>query len=759
MSYDQIKPLNKHFEKIKKLLNEELNIQNSKYRSNFEGWQKRLNDIEQTLNYEPIQIAMVGSTGAGKSTLLNALLGSQILPVSSMKPCTAVVSSVQFSSSGKYEAFINFLTQQEWDTEIQDIRRLLDTKIGEEESKDLGEWEGIKKATQDKIRAVYGLHDMTPNEHLNFKSLCLPKDILPYMNGAPLKIEEPNETEFKKHLKTYLSGDERYWPLVKSIKIFGPFKSLQNGIVLVDLPGVNDPNEAREQVTRKHVEDASYIWVIFNMNRGVTKDIYTLLRDQKLLRQFLLDGKINTLTFVGTCADNVDIDENMLEEFGLPEDSELIDVVRARNHKVTEQLQIDLQNIADELAQSAGESHEATLKLRQSLTKTKAFTVATRAYIKLSGISRQGKDFGIENIKDTNIPSLLNHLEEICHNRNLQSHAENINKRLNILSAEITNFFRLQCTKLEGKHEKLESQFTQLRERLKDSRAELKTEIDKVQQSAEQAFRQHQEVFKERIKKEIIDLNSGLERRLTDWSQIHWATLRAIVTRNGKYTSSSTNRSYDLNDDIGDLLLGRIPIFWDDFFSHHLEKTFIRLCGDFEKYIEVFLAKFIEGVKLMNIIDKNTLDITMSNADIFRRSLEYQVNETLISISSIIIQIRKELTPSVKNTVQRFMLPAYESAKKESGTGLKQRMLNSLQSYARKSVKDIFSTIERDLTKEINFLNLKFDSKVTELNKYVCKQADQVMHNLNISSTNQETKDVKEELDKMNNLLKKVQAL
>lgn len=759
MFQDQNNPLNNHFEKIKKLLNEEINIQGSKYKDNFESWQNRLNDIQQMLNYEPIQIAMVGSTGAGKSTLLNALLDNQILPVSSMKPCTAAVSSVQFSSSGKYEALINFLTQHEWELEIQDIRTLLDTKIGEEESKDLGEWEGIKKATQDKVRAVYGLRDMTPNEPLNFKSLCLPKDILPYMNGSPLKIEEPNETEFKKHLKTYLSGDERYWPLVKSIKIFGPFKSLQNGIVLVDLPGVNDPNEAREQVTRKHVEDASYIWVVFNMNRGVTKDIYTLLRDQKLLRQFLLDGKINTLTFVGTCADNVDIDENMLEEFGLPEDSELIDVVRARNHKVSEKLQIDLQNIANDLAQAAGESHEATLKLRQSLKKTKIFTVATKAYIKLSGISRQGKDYGIQNKEDTNIPSLINHLEEICQDRNLQSHSKNITNRLNVLLEEITNFFRLQCASLEGNHERLESQFTHFRERLKNSRAELKREIDKAQQSTEQAFRQHQEIFKERIKRETIELNSRLEKHLTIWTQLHWAVLKAIVTRNGRYTSPSTGKSYDLNDDIGSLLLDRIPIVWDDFFDRCLEKIFLKLEADFEKHIEVFIAKFTGGINLMGLIEQSTLEIMSKNKDNFHNSLKFQITDTTENISRKIAQIRKNLIPSVKTTVQQFMLPAYESAKKESGTGLKQRMLNSLQSYARKSVKDIFSTIEHDLVKEINSLNLEFGNKISQLNTSLSKQADQMTHNLNLSSNNEQTKNVKEELNKMKDLLKKMQTL
>ena len=82
-------------------------------------WQGELNSLEDTIKTTPkIRIAMVGSTGAGKSTLLNALLGTQILPVSSMKPCTAVITTVESTKSDHYTADISFLSREEWETEM-----------------------------------------------------------------------------------------------------------------------------------------------------------------------------------------------------------------------------------------------------------------------------------------------------------------------------------------------------------------------------------------------------------------------------------------------------------------------------------------------------------------------------------------------------------------------------------------------------------------------------------------------------------------
>ena len=40
------------------------------------------------------------------------------------------------------------------------------------------------------------------------------------------------------------------WPLVKRVQLLGPWPVLASGAVLVDAPGVQDDNSARDQVRR-----------------------------------------------------------------------------------------------------------------------------------------------------------------------------------------------------------------------------------------------------------------------------------------------------------------------------------------------------------------------------------------------------------------------------------------------------------------------------------------------------------------------------
>ncbi len=53
-----------------------------------------------------------------------------------------------------------------------------------------------------------------------------------------------------KQIKKFLYLEERFWPIVKTVRIRGPFQALRSGAKLVDLPGINDPNEAREEITK-----------------------------------------------------------------------------------------------------------------------------------------------------------------------------------------------------------------------------------------------------------------------------------------------------------------------------------------------------------------------------------------------------------------------------------------------------------------------------------------------------------------------------
>lgn len=103
-------------------------------------------------------IAVVGGTGSGKSSVLNALLDhANILPTSGMRACTAAIVEVStLANCTRYEVEIEFLSQEEWETELKILLSQLSSKNGRVRSRQPSDQKPEKEVAWQKVRAVYG---------------------------------------------------------------------------------------------------------------------------------------------------------------------------------------------------------------------------------------------------------------------------------------------------------------------------------------------------------------------------------------------------------------------------------------------------------------------------------------------------------------------------------------------------------------------------------------------------------------------------
>ena len=112
----------------------------------------------------------------------------------------------------------------------------------------------------------------------------LPPEVERVLSGGQKETGRfTNAKEMLDYLKKLIRGESSLWPLIKQVNVRGPYACLAGGLEMIDLPGLNDPNEARVEVTREFLRTSPYVWVVFSMIRGLTEDIQKILREEKLL--------------------------------------------------------------------------------------------------------------------------------------------------------------------------------------------------------------------------------------------------------------------------------------------------------------------------------------------------------------------------------------------------------------------------------------------------------------------------------------------
>ena len=692
---------------------------------------RQLDTLEEELKSDPVvPVALLGSTGSGKSTLLNALLQFQILPVSAMKPCTSVVTTVRSVATASYRAEVRFLTQQEWERELGISEEILASEA--DDPTDPGDWDAIRKSVKAKLKAVYEVDESTLDHSHEVRTLPLPGDLVELMQpGAPPRIlTSPDAKGLKEQLREYLSGEHRYWPLVKIVDITGPFETLPRGIQLVDLPGVNDPNEAREEVTRRYLRESPYLWALFNIKRGLTKDVRTLLLEQKLLRQLLLDGKVHALTLIGTHADEIDTDDETLAELGLDRDATVRDAILARNDRVKRDFRDELLDIAAELARQAGEGADGLRRLQESLSQTCVFTVSTKAYLRLCGALGGQKDYGLEDPPDTQVPQLRGHLEEIARHQGIEERNQEVMTKLDLLLQEIQSQFRSRRAILSQRSEGLAEELQRIQNQIEGPREQLARDLEEVQHDADGDFRNRQEHLDERLEQAVERALKHIGLQVEGWGSLHWATLRAIVARDGQFLSPSTGKRHDLNAGLAEPLLQSIPFAWDDFFGRQLERITTWARGKLERHIDVYLERLkLEVVRSQGFTDDTvkSLDDDMKTA---RQSLMLQLDQAEAGLKRTIEERRRQLAAGILPTVSSIMTPAYERCRQERGSGMKMRILGVIQRHAKDAAERIFTTIRSDIREGVSELGLQLSGEIGQVAQYALQQADRVRQNL-----------------------------
>lgn len=686
-----------------------------------ENWEREIEGIRALVeDLNRLRIALVGTTGAGKSTFLNAVLGQEVLPVGVMQPCTSFVTSVSYLEGNDYKISVHFCSKEEWSKDFENFIESLTPGDTEDLNSGHADTKKIIETSWKRVQAVYGIQRDAERDPEQLRAMRLPDQIQNLFSHGALEENQFHQAkEMLDYLRKLIRGDGAFWPLIKEVKISGPYKCLAGGLELVDLPGLNDPNEARVDVTRGYLRTSPYVWVVFPMVRGLTDDIQKILREERLLRTLVLSGNYEALSLIGTKAD--DIDTNIANQLGLPDDCTIPELVKTYCDQTVEKSRQQLEEIVRDLNFSEGEQQTFNRMISMA-QNVRVHTTSASAYNKIKGIGRLRRDYGIDDEKKTGIPLVHEHLEEIGRGAGAAYNAKNALMRISKLRDEISFFFRAKAQATSAKVE-------EARSRYQEEKRSFSSKIRQAKTQANDQLKLHREIFLQNIEPLLSRSVQGVKREIEVWSGIHWATLRAIVQRDGVFRSPSTGRSYDFNEDIANPILSKLPVKWEKYFTDDID----RISSELVIRITESGTHFCEKIELItDLLFQKSEQQVEKQLDWFKDKVSLQAQSAQGHVRGIVRERRSELANKMPLVAREYMLPAYQLAKEERGRGMKNRILNHLGTKAINSASPIYQTIQTDLVEGLEDLEVVIVGMFRRLVSEAESQAEIVASNANI---------------------------
>ena len=234
---------------------------------------------------ENYKVAVVGRFKTGKSTFVNELLGAN-LASEDTTPETAAVTT--FSHGPKVKATVRFVAQDEW--------RRLQTLYAEDprhiDAHRVKMWASFGKPRKNK--------DGEPQEPVDLAAL--ERDYVKPL-GHAVEIEladdgsKKSETAFRKRLKEFTSSGKPHHCLVQSIQITSPAPILDEGVLLIDTPGLDDIERFRVSLTEKTVEDVDAVLFLTQSGEAYGQS------EKEFLVSLLRKGTVKQLIVVITQVD------------------------------------------------------------------------------------------------------------------------------------------------------------------------------------------------------------------------------------------------------------------------------------------------------------------------------------------------------------------------------------------------------------------------------------------------------------------------
>jgi hypothetical protein len=729
------------FEKLRTAINDSNNLL-PKFREIFYALKPEVDALEEYIrkteflldNPPPVTIALLGSTGAGKSTLINRLVGAEVLPNSGSKVCTAGITRLKYLDSEDFKITVTFSDLDSWQQELKS----LDGISGEETSSNAlrdSERSQISREERERFIAVYGLRAFEDfSRTRNKNNLILPPKVAEAFTQKTKTIFAKTAKEVHAIAKGYLVTttseneelvNDQLWPIVETVLIEGRFEAIKHGSEIVDLPGLNDPNPAREAKTFEFLKVAKFIFIAYEAKRQPTKDIRDVLKSRDLMSSIIASGKTHALTFIATKIDDFN-DED--EDFAAFSDEDSMETLALHRKKlVSKSLKDALVEIADEVAEGA-EGQAERSAIFEAITGSKSFVTSALDFSILdkmaNGIQPKKTLPKFQHVTDTEIPALRQHVSDLTLKVGPEVVFRRIHNEVLSVANEMQLILNLEFAKFIMQNEAFTEKSKSLQERITGITNELTSSLDGLSSDFEKAILEKSEDFFLRIGKGV-NAAPRIQREISNFMRgLHWMTARATTSRGGRFYSNS--RGYiDMVAEVASPIIETITHPWSTFFGTSMQNILEALQLHLSKDVEDFVIKvrnsIDDGVKkdsveqiireLLKSVDEVAQDRILAAQTLFKQEIE--------STRSVLIEL-------IRECVEKELTPVFYSASEETGTGMKMRMTDSIVEAVGEVVPKAFENAHHEIRIVVDGSLARVKKLIVEMTLVLARDARKV---------------------------------
>jgi hypothetical protein len=493
-------------------------------------------------------VTLLGESGAGKSTLINALIGVDLLPHDAIKAVTAAVCEVS-REDRKYIVQVELRDRQIAEETLDRLLRCMQ-QAGDDRVKD-GTSESQLEIDAGHRRMIHSITGKSPEECVRIASgnlaSLLPDEINEVLIGSrERKFEFAGSAieAMKARVRDHIAADSPMWPFVERVVVRGPFECVPYGVRIVDIPGLNDPEAARERVAREYLATANCVWLVLNYKRAFTGEVVRYLLDTGLLHDLYVRGRMGTFAVVVTHLDGIDA-AAIMQKRGLPEDTADLELLQHARNDVIEEVRKKLDEVWRETVRRSSQAQGPSPTCddgRQAIQQAPVFVVDSADYMRHCKWIRSFRGPTFRSAEDTGVPGLLRWLKEELLGRERESILNRAITEARALAAQIehdvgnqiqvkTSLLDLRQNWQGGGGSIRQASKTFLDHRCEEHRQSVMGNASKECDKLRSAGSNAQSAVETRMKQELRTRFDGL----------HWRTLSAIARRNGVF--SSTNGS------------------------------------------------------------------------------------------------------------------------------------------------------------------------------------------------------------------------